>query len=587
MAKKKKKDKEKLKALLKGKKNNDFEVVEVDDDAFDEAYKTKVSKLLDERFLARNIPLADEGYKRNNSDLSADTLKRFYEETHVSEFLKAEGKFIHFEFGKLLEPYRVNVDDKGENPLIRRISYAEISKQSFINNINLSIRYINYFIEYFDDDNELMTAYFQIMFILHYKNSKITVEDFVDYVIAFFSTDSMFEKVIRMVEYNTDESLVKKTERTYDESIQLTIEHLKAIMGVSCFHRFVIPVVSHFYTMRGKGLLGPGVSDKDLYFNIFTAFIPKFDDFYGINLYSKIYHTATTRISKTENQQRKMWNRRERFGMTTTSFTHDLMREYINELSQKTVFSRSAIIFLHVCFDRAITNELQKRDKFEMSDMNMEASDSVNESISRWDKWQLDRAGNSEKVRLRAYIAIEDMILRLGYEFGIDFNHMTSEQKAEYDYYNDNIKKPIDDTQLYMINLYFANKLKSSEEIKQLQIQHIIKIIMIMKRDLRSRNYVYLPFFISGELLTATAKKISKKSLEKLFTTHPSYEDWKDMFPDTFELLNLDRIIGELRTIVSIPTRVVDYDYVENRGEIMTPVDVCVTDEFIRMLCEC
>ena len=278
MAKKKKKDKEKLKALLKGKKNNDLEVVEVDDDAFDEAYKTKVSKLLDERFLARNIPLADEGYKRNNSDLSADTLKRFYEETHVSEFLKAEGKFIHFEFGKLLEPYRVNVDDKGENPLIRRISYAEISKQSFINNINLSIRYINYFIEYFDDDNELMTAYFQIMFILHYKNSKITVEDFVDYVIAFFSTDSMFEKVIRMVEYNTDESLVKKTERTYDESIQLTIEHLKAIMGVSCFHRFVIPVVSHFYTMRGKGLLGPGVSDKDLYFNIFTAFIPKFDD---------------------------------------------------------------------------------------------------------------------------------------------------------------------------------------------------------------------------------------------------------------------------------------------------------------------
>lgn len=588
MGKKKKKEKEKLKALQKEKEMKAKSLEEEEDlDAYDERYKKKVSKLLDDRFLARDIPLADAGYKKNDTDLSAEALKRFYEENHVSEFLKAEGKFIHFEFGKLLEPYRVNVDEKGENPLIKRISYAEISKQSFINNINLSIRYINYFIEYFDDDNELMTAYFQIMFILHYKNSKISVDDFVDYVIAFFSTDSMFEKVIRMVEYNTDENLVKKTERTYDESIQLTIEHLKAIMGVSCFHRFVIPVVSHFYTMRGKGLLGPGMSDKDLYFNIFTAFIPKFDDFYGINLYSKIYHTATTRISKTENAQRKMWNRQERFGMTTTSFTHDLMREYINELSQKTVFSRSAIIFLHVCFDQAIKNELRKRDKFEMSDMTMEASDSVNESISRWDKWQLDKAGNSEKVRLRAYISIEDMILRLGDEFGIDFNHMTRDQKAEYDYYNDNIKKPINDTQLYLINLYFANKLKSSDEVKQLEIQHIIKIIMIMKRDLRSRNYVYLPFFISGELLTASAKKVSKKSLEKLFTTHPSFEDWKNMFPDTFELLNFDRILGELRTIVSVPTRVVDYDYAENRGEIMTPVDVCVTDEYVRLLCEC
>ena len=593
MAKKKKKDKDKkrtLQALFLHDEQEEEQILEQmhqEEEENDKKYKEKVSKLLDERFMAREIPLADSTYRKNDNDLSMESLRRFYEEAHVSEFLKAEGKFIHFEFGELLDKYRTQTDDNGENPLIRRISYAEISKQSFINNINLSIRYINYFIEYFDDDDELMLAYFEVMFLLHFKAAKISVDEFVDYVIAYFATDSMFEKVVRMVEYNTDDSLVKKTERAYDESIQLTIEHLKAIMGVSIFHRFVIPVVSHFYTMRGKGSLAPGMTDKDLYFNIFTAFIPKFDDFYGINLYSKIYHTATTRISKTENQENIMWKRRERFGVTTTSFTHDLMREYINELSQKTVFSRSAIIFLHVCFDRAITNELKKSDKYEMSDMRVEASDSVNESISRWDKWQLDKTSNSEKDRLRAYIAIEDMITRLGYDFDIDFNHMTKDEQAEFDYYNDNIKKPINDTQLYLIHLYFANKLKSAEEIKQLQIQHIVKVIMIMKRDLRKRNYVYLPFFISGELMTASSKKVSKKALEKLFTTHPSYEDWKGMFPDTYDLLNIDRIFGELRTIISVPIRIVDYDYVENRGEIMNPVDVCVTDEFVRLLCEC
>ena len=147
MGKKKKKEKEKLKALQKEKEMKAKSLEEEEDlDAYDERYKKKVSKLLDDRFLARDIPLADAGYKKNDTDLSAEALKRFYEENHVSEFLKAEGKFIHFEFGQLLEPYRVNVDEKGENPLIKRISYAEISKQSFINNINLSIRYINYFI---------------------------------------------------------------------------------------------------------------------------------------------------------------------------------------------------------------------------------------------------------------------------------------------------------------------------------------------------------------------------------------------------------------------------------------------------------
>ena len=166
MGKKKKKEKEKLKALQKEKEMKAKSLEEEEDlDAYDERYKKKVSKLLDDRFLARDIPLADAGYKKNDTDLSAEALKRFYEENHVSEFLKAEGKFIHFEFGKLLEPYRVNVDEKGENPLIKRISYAEISKQSFINNINLSIRYINYFIEYFDDDNELMTAQFPHYFV--------------------------------------------------------------------------------------------------------------------------------------------------------------------------------------------------------------------------------------------------------------------------------------------------------------------------------------------------------------------------------------------------------------------------------------
>lgn len=588
---KKKKRQEFIKSMMSSTKKNKEDLQEeleeetVEDKNATKQREEKIRSLLDKRFMERNIPKADEGFRGN--DLSNEALHRFYQEAHVSEFLKAEGKFIHFEFGKMLNPYRVNVDENNENPLIRRISYAEISKQSFINNINLSIRYINYFIEYFDDDDELMNAYFNIMFMLHYKDCKLTVEDFINQVIVWFATESLFEKVIRMVEYNTDETLIKKSERSYDESIQLTVDHLKAIMGVSCFHRFVIPIVSHFYTMRGKKMLGPNMTDKDLYFRIFASFIPMFDEFYGINLYTKIYHTAITRISKTENQESIMWKRRERFGTTTVSFTHDLMREYINEISQKTMFNQSAIIFLHVCFDQAIRNELSRSDKYEMSDMRMEASDNVNETISRFDRWQLDKSGHSEKDRLRAYIAIKDMILRLGKEFGLNFKKMNQEVQDEYDYYLEHIKQPFHDTQMYIIQLYFENKLKSSEEIKMLEIEDIIKLVMIMKRDLENRNYMYIPFFISGELLTSSAKKITKKNLEKLFKSHPLYQDWVDMYPDTFQLMNMDKIYSELHTMVSVPFKVVDYKYTELRGKIMTPVDICVTNEFARILLDC
>lgn len=593
----------------------------------EEEYKRRMQSILDKRFRSRNIPKADEGFRKN--DLSEEALKRFYIDNNVGEFLKAEGKFIHFEFGEWLDEYDVNSED-GENQLIKRISYAEISKQSFINNINLSLRYINYFIEYFDDDDELLTAYFQIMFMLHYKNLKMTVEDFINHVLVWFATDSMFEKVIRMVEYNTDETLIKKSERVYDESIQLTVEHLKAIMGVSCFHRFVIPVVSHFYTIRGKGQLG-GITDKDLYFKIFSSFIPMFDDFYGINLYSKIYHTATTRISKTENQENTMWKRRERFGVTTTSFTNDLMREYINEISQKTMFNQSAIVFLHVCFDKAIKNELLKSDKYEMSDMRMEPSDNVNETISRFDRWVMDRTHNNEKDRLRAYASIKDSVQRNGIAVGIDFrlselykfhkevfkndfdteddlrdylrNHLYKNSYAnpyinadfnslqetldEYNYYMENVKTPLHDTQLYIIQLYFASKSSSSDEIKLLEMPDIIRYIMIMKRDLAKRNFVYIPFFVSGELITTAAKKITKKSLEHIFKDHPNYEDFCDNYKDTMEFLNMDKLIGEMQVIVSTPIKVVDYTHLEYRGNRMNPTDIVVTNEFMRLLNDC
>lgn len=586
MAKKKKKEK------IKGWINSVDPILEESssDEEEEELAKKrqkKIAALLDKRFMARNIPKADEGYRKNGSDLSEATLKQFYQEAGVSEFLKAEGKFIHFEFGRLLDPYRVNLDGKGENSLIRRISYAEISKQSFVNNINLSIRYINYFIEYFDDDDELMTAYFNTMFMLHNRDLQLTVEDFVNHIVVWFATDSMLEKVIRMVEYNTDTSLIKSTDRVYDESIQLTVEHLKAIMGVSCFHRFVIPVVSHFYTLHGKG--NSEISDKDLYFQIFASFIPLFDEFYGIHLYSKIYHTATTRITKTENQENVMWNRRGRFGVTLTSYTHDLMREYINEISQKTMFNQSAIVFIHVCFDSAIKNELRRGDKYEMSDMTMEPSDSVNGNISRFDRWQMSATGNSEKERLEAYVSIKDMINRLGREYQLDFAHMERNQKLmeEYNYYMANVKRPFHDTQMYIMHLYFASRLNSAEEIRQMEVEDMIKLIMIMKRDLRDRNYSYLPFFISGELIPTATKKITKKSLEKMMTSHPSYQDWIDMYPDTQSLMNLDKVLQELHTLIATPIRVVDYQYTELRKGVMRPTDVVVTDEFIRLLIDC
>ncbi|WP_300944371.1 hypothetical protein [uncultured Duncaniella sp.] len=556
--------------------------------------------ILELRFNGRRVPKVDDGFNKKNA-LSDDALKRFYHDARVDEFLRfvtSNGKkMIKFEFGKMLDGYAIDTDNNGENQIIRMFSYAEISKRSFINNMNIALRYTNYFITYFDDDDELMAAYLEFMMQLHYNKLNMPVESFIDTLYALIATPSMVQKVIRMVEYNTDESLIKKTDERYDESIQLTVEHLKAIMGVTCFQKFIIPVVSHYYAVRQNEVKASGLTDRELYYQVFLAFVPLFDDYYDIRLYEKLYHTATTRISKTENHDSQMWKRRERFGVTPTSFTNVLMQGFLNDIAQKIVFNQSAIIFLHVCFDKAIKNELIQPDKHEMSDMRMDASDSVNGIYSRWDRWQMGCTGNSERERLRAYASIRDMIWRMGNDVGLKFHKYEYEHRSttevsddpdvqeEYEYYLEHISRPMNETQEYIINLYCSKELGAPDDVKMMKFEDKVQIIMIMKRDLRSRNYSYIPFFISSKVKPEATRRYNNNSLKKLFMSNPLYEDWEEELEDTKELMNMSKFLGELKTLISCPIICVEFDS-ELEGRVMNPADIIVADEWARFMNE-
>lgn len=561
---------------------------------------------IDELLATRPIPRVDEHIKeRYLKAPPPDVIENWYHETKVGRYVHMETvtrdghtfstKRVQFEFSRMFQGYNVNLNEAGVNPVIERLSYASISKISFLNNLEAApLRYINYFIEYFDPDDELMLAYFNLMFqiMLDDKDVELDPRSFIEAIYAAFTTDSMIHKIYQMVEYNVDASLIKKSDRKFDESIQLTIEHLKAIMGVSILHKFAIPLVSHYYKTRTRLLEEAGMSDKDLYYYTFTNFIPVFDKVYDIDLYNKLYHTSTTRITKTTNPESQMWIRRERLGETPVYHTNELMRDFVTDISQKAVFSKSAIIFINVCMDKAIHNVLNQPDKFEFSDMTQESSDAVNETMSRWDRWQTDKSFHSQKDRIRSYVAIQDAIIRYGHMVGLEFAKMdskdpkdikaTKELREEFAYYRDNIQQPMNPTQLYILMLYTSALLGNTEDPVTMEPPEIIKMIMIMKRDLVARNYVYLPFFLTGKVNSAAGKTYNKRRVEKLFQQHPLYDDLAKEYSDAEGLLNWDRMYAEAKTAVACPIIVVDYIYDETRGQRMTPDEVRVVDEFMR-----
>lgn len=558
--------------------------------------------ILYNRYDRRAIPRVDEGVRKPEQNMTNEELQDFYHKFHIGEYVHLEtierGKGqspltrIKFEFEAMLDGYS-GKKKSGENETLKRLSYAEMGKKSFINKLNNTMRYINYFIEYFDDDDELMTAYFSMMYQIMNVNIDLEPEYFIENLYANFATESLMAKIVRMVEYNTDETLVKTTDRTYDESIQLTIDHLKAIMAVSCIHKFIIPIVSHYYYTKSAMLKARGISDKDLYFDCFSIFVGVFDEYYDVQLYNKLYLTASTRTRKTTNQESPMWNRRARFGITPASYSNQLMKDFLIDISQKAVFSKSVIAFIHTCFDRSIRNELIQSDPWEFVEMKMEASDGVNENISRWDRWQMDKTFHSQKDRIRSHVSIKDSLQYLGEQFGINFKKIDSKNpkdikqteklRKELEFYRENIPQPMDDSQMYIMRLYYMSIFNNDIDFKNMEPGDIIKLIMIMKRDFESRNFIYLRFFISSKVMPAADHRYNKRKLENLFTNHPLFEDWIKQYPDP-KILNLDRFFSDIKNAVACPITVYDYSYSDYNGMIMTPLDINVVDEIMRLV---
>ena len=522
------------------------------------------------------IPKVDDGVKGTDYE----SLQNFYARCQVNEYVHNAkgGKVLKFEYGDLIKPF---LDEDGEeNDFTRAISYAEVGKKSFFKNINSLVRYINYFIEYFDDDMELMQAYFYTMFSIMISKFELPPDDFIDQIRSTFATNSMVNKIVAMIDYNVDASMLKKVDKKYDESIQLTSEHLKAVMGISCIHKFIIPVVSQYIKARHQEMIAGGISEKEMYFRAFTRFIDVFDDIYDINLFNKFYHTATTRISKTKNEK-LMWEHRGFDGVTPAAFAAHLMRDLFVDIAFKAIFSKSAIIFIHVCFDRAIRTELTKKDKYEYSTMEMVASDNRSESMSKWDSFQQNKPGISEKDKYRAGAIIKDFLTRTCNELGID--RKKKKYIAEFEYYRDH-KPPLDDDQMNLIFLYFARRLGSYNVTSMIDHTDLNWFIMIMKRELRDHNYIYLPFFITAKLEPVNSKKYIKKRIEKIIAQHPSYEDYLDQYSAAGELLNTDKVFAVIRALVSNRIQIIDYDYQDLEGKFLKDIsDAAAVDEFIRL----
>ena len=189
--------------------------------------------------------------------------------------IQKDGKLIFIPFDKIFD-----------RPSLEILNNFLISKDSYVNGLDDIIRYLNYFIKFYDKDNELILSYLRIRFLLSEPKNSFSIKSFNKLIEETLLTESIRNKIKQMVEdnYYIDLSSKKKNVK-YSESLEFTNEHAKTLHEISTAMKIIIPVVFHFLNLKG-------IDKKNLY-KIYYPLFDLFDDKLLLLIGSKLITAKT------------------------------------------------------------------------------------------------------------------------------------------------------------------------------------------------------------------------------------------------------------------------------------------------------
>ena len=161
-----------------------------------------------------------------------------------------------------------------------------IKKESYVNQLDTITSYVNFFINNYDMDDELVSAYLKIKFALDKKKlyHEENMNSYIDFLYEVLFTDTMLDKIIKMVEENylddietTTEEKKKylKNEKKHLESLEFTNQHIKILLEISFGMKMMSPAIFHYIYLNDIKI----EKDSDIIFRFYQRLF----DLFGYN----------------------------------------------------------------------------------------------------------------------------------------------------------------------------------------------------------------------------------------------------------------------------------------------------------------
>ena len=501
----------------------------------------------------------------------------------------------------------VNFDKIFGIPKLKKYNRFVINKTSYENQLDIITRYTNFFIHFYDKEQELINAYLKLQMTMDPEvcgdlYGPDDMKAFIDFLYQIMFTPTMVQKIKQMVEdnylddieNNSDEKkkYYKANEKKHLESLEFTNQHIKILLAISFGMKILCPVMFHFCASNGIKI------DKTNLV-IFTFYEPLFDLFNeDCNMYNKLYVYVKTKVLESNANNSTIFEQREIFGVDLYSvisqFTKVVLisencakykfNEHWNAKQKK--YAENVVGFNKTIIKYQLNYFL--KDQYEKT-LTEVTNTKNNDGLSGIDKMAMNLDKYDEGTVILADINIEDTMKRIIQMVDIPI------AEEEVNYYMEHFH--IAPMQLEYIHQFYAKYFGNCQDLALIPKRQLIILALIMKKillidlgydpDTKEMKEAALPYILTGNLEDRSVNRMirAQKFVDSL---EESYKYQRLVNEDYKMLLEIpgkeDSIKAKLSTIVNTKFTYVTYEAPELTGTEITYDVESIADELLSFL---
>lgn len=380
---------------------------------------------------------------------------------------------------------------------VEKLSTFTITRRAFINSINIIVNYVDYFIEFYDDEKELPALYFHWKEIIDSESTILTEGEFHNMIIRnIFKESNIKKNVYRMVDDNMyiDATVDKKTGRKFESKSDFTNDNMRRYLAIALVMKMIIPPFDHYVNLGLKMGYIKGSANR-LTTKLFAELMYKVGDIKGDcgadELIEKLYLFVDKKASKHAKDNIGSWEQEAALrGVTEHSHIDSLITKYItydNFFKLKFNYPMSAFIKSILNLQLKCTIEIPQFDATPIKIDTTKGPNGIAEGLHNAEQ-QLVKMDESLSIIVDK--SLVDIITKLEKRVG-------GISKQEIEYYDKFIVHS-DWFQAYLLTNFFAKEFDGFQEQRIMSNYQYVRLVIIGKRLLAAQGYVELPWVLSA-----------------------------------------------------------------------------------------